>query len=74
MGYLLEDHVELQGRIEQLGGPIQEGRLPFPARRLFVQEGVLNRHSDLVEEAPLIGIKAPRGLREQAQSPDELIV
>ena len=27
MGHLLEDHVEIQGRIEQLGGAIQEGRL-----------------------------------------------
>ena len=63
-GYLLEDHVQLEGRIEQLGSPIQEGRVPFPARRLLVQEGVLDRDPDLVEEATLVGVEAPRRLRE----------
>src|SRR5215471_17788495 len=69
-GHLLEDHVELQGRVEQLGGAIQEGRLLFPTRRFFVQEGVFEGDPDLVEEAALVGVEAPGGACEQAQGTD----
>ena len=74
MGHLLEDHVEFQGRVEQLAGTVQEGCLPFPTCRLFVQEGVFEGDPDLVEEATLVGVEAPGGAREQAQGADQLPV
>src|SRR5262245_23333450 len=70
MGHLLQDHVELQSRVEQLGSAIQEGSLSFPTRRLVVQEGVFEGDPDLVEEAALVGVEAPGGACEQAQSTD----
>ena len=74
MGHLLEDHVEFQSRVEELGGTIQEGRLAFLTCRLIVQESVFEGDPNLVKEAALVGVEAPRGACEQGQGADHLPV